>query len=99
MLLLIIQCTELQHRIFNRWLALARHARSRRHLLLESENEIRLQTLEKFWDVWRERRLKDAVSKLALKTLSEFLSWITGGRVFVALERWRCSKPFQALVC
>ncbi|TFK29877.1 hypothetical protein FA15DRAFT_185394 [Coprinopsis marcescibilis] len=64
---LLVREEELRHRVFNRWLAMARHARSRRRLLLESETEIRLQTLEKFWDIWREKRLKDPEDEFLLR--------------------------------
>lgn len=54
--------TEMLHRTFNRWVVRARLARSRRQVLQEAEDEFRLRTLEKFWETWRERRLKDSAS-------------------------------------
>lgn len=42
-------------RAFQRWLAAARHERLRRQRLERKEQQLRLETLGRTWDVWRNR--------------------------------------------
>ncbi|EAU88597.2 hypothetical protein CC1G_04303 [Coprinopsis cinerea okayama7 len=76
----LVRREELLHRVFSRWMALTRLARSRRQVLHDAEEEVRLRTLEKYWEIWRERRLKDAED--------EFLLRWNGNTVRTHFRRW-----------